>query len=55
MNNELMNFENNELGIKIRTIKYEDGSIGINAEDTAIGFGWCKIENKNGKEYKSVR
>ncbi|HIE8398806.1 TPA: BRO-N domain-containing protein, partial [Clostridioides difficile] len=37
------------------TIKYEDGSIGINAEDTAIGFGWCKIENKNGKEYKSVR
>ncbi|VFF18824.1 prophage antirepressor-related protein [Clostridioides difficile] len=55
MNNELMNFENNELGIKIRTIKYEDGSIGINAEDTAVGFGWCKIENKNGKEYKSVR
>ncbi|EGT3655633.1 hypothetical protein QES_1141 [Clostridioides difficile CD149] len=55
MNNELMNFENNELGIKIKTIKYEDGSIGINAEDTAIGFGWCKIENKNGKEYKSVR
>ncbi|HAU5250953.1 TPA: toxin Bro, partial [Clostridioides difficile] len=42
MNNELMNFENNELGIKIRTIKYEDGSIGINAEDTAVGFGWCK-------------
>ncbi|MCC0715316.1 toxin Bro [Clostridioides sp. ES-S-0077-01] len=43
MNNELMNFENNELGIKVRTIKYEDGSIGINAEDTARGFGWVTI------------
>ncbi|UDN60595.1 hypothetical protein [Clostridioides sp. ES-W-0016-02] len=46
---------NEELGVKVRTIKYEDGSIGINAEDTAIEFGWCKVENKNGKEYKSVR
>ncbi|HBF4550056.1 TPA: toxin Bro [Clostridioides difficile] len=55
MNNELMNFENNELGIKIRTIKYEDGSIGINAEDTAIGFGWCQTQNKNGKQYVSIR
>ncbi|ENY8570614.1 TPA: toxin Bro [Clostridioides difficile] len=43
MNNELMNFENNELGIKVRTIKYEDGSIGINAEDAARGFGWITI------------
>lgn len=41
MNNELMNFENNELGIKIRIIKYEDGSIGINVEDIVVGFGWC--------------
>ncbi len=55
MNNELMNFENNELGIKIRTIKYEDGSIGINAEDTAVGFGWCQTQNKNGKQYVSIR
>ncbi|HFL3656423.1 TPA: toxin Bro [Clostridioides difficile] len=46
---------NEELGVKVRTIKYEDGSIGINAEDTAVGFGWCKVENKNGKEYKSIR
>ncbi|NJJ36742.1 phage repressor protein/antirepressor Ant [Clostridioides difficile] len=39
----------------VRTISYEDGSIGVNAEDTAVGFGWCKAERKGEKEYKSVR
>ncbi|HFL2422403.1 TPA: hypothetical protein ACG3H7_002502 [Clostridioides difficile] len=48
-------FSNEELNVNVRTISYEDGSIGINAEDTAIGFGWCKIEKKGEKEYKSVR
>lgn len=36
----LMIFENKELGIDVRTIKNDDGSICINAEDTARGFGW---------------
>lgn len=35
----IMNFENKELGINVRTIKNEDGSISINIEDTAKGFG----------------
>ncbi|MCC0678499.1 MULTISPECIES: hypothetical protein [unclassified Clostridioides] len=48
-------FRNKELGMGVRTISYEDGSIGVNAEDTAIGFGWCKAERKGEKEYKSVR
>ena len=32
-----------------------DGSISISAEDTAIGFGWCRTEKRNGKEYTSIR
>lgn len=36
----LMIFKSNELGINVRTIKNDDGSISINAEDTARGFGW---------------
>lgn len=53
--NELKIFNNNELGISVRTMLNDDGSISINAEDTAIGFGWTKVEVKNGKEYMSVR
>lgn len=48
-------FSNEELGVNVRTISYEDGSIGINAEDTAIGFGWYQTQNKNGKKYISIR
>ena len=33
----------------VMKIKNEDGSISMNAEDTAIGFGW--IQDKNGKTY----
>ncbi|MCW0602340.1 toxin Bro [Clostridioides difficile] len=46
---------NEELGVKVKTIKYEDGSIGINAEDTAVGFGWYQTQNKNDKKYVSIR
>lgn len=53
--NDLRIFDNKELGISVRTMLNEDGSISINAEDTAIGFGWSKLEVKNGKEYVSVR
>lgn len=53
--NEIQIFANKELGISARTILNDDGSISVNAEDTAIGFGWSRIEVKNGKEYTSVR
>lgn len=46
---EIQVFDNVELGLKMRTISNEDGSISVNAEDTAIGFGWAR--EKNGKIY----
>ena len=49
MNNQIEVFNNEELKLQVKTIKNEDGSISINAEDTAIGFGWCR--EKNGKIY----
>jgi len=54
INNEIQEFENEELGFKVRCVKNEYGSISMNAEDTAIGFGWSRTEHRNGKEYKSV-
>ena len=48
-------FESSELGLQVRTILNNDGSISVNAEDTAIGFGWYQNQNKNGKEYTSIR
>lgn len=48
-------FENSEMNLSVRAMLNDDGSISINAEDTAIGFGWCKSEVKNGKEYLSIR
>lgn len=53
--NDLKVFNNAELGLQVRTIQNDDGSISINAEDTAIGFGWCKKEKKNEREYTSIR
>ena len=42
-------FSNDELGLQVRAIMNDDGSISISAEDTAIGFGWT--QEKNGKIY----
>lgn len=47
--NELQLFSNEDLKLKVRAIQNEDGSISINAEDTAVGFGWT--QEKNGKVY----
>ena len=47
--NELQIFNNEELGLSVRTILNDDGSISVNAEDTAIGFGWT--QEKNGAVY----
>lgn len=49
MKNEIQEFVNDNLGLKVRCIQNEDGSISMNVEDTAIGFGW--IREKNGKIY----
>ena len=46
---ELQIFNNEELGLSVRTILNDDGSISVNAEDTAIGFGWT--QEKNGAVY----
>lgn len=42
-------FKNDELGLSTRVVTNPDGSISINAEDAAIGFGWT--QEKNGKTY----
>ena len=52
--NNLMIFENKELGIDVRTFKNDDGSISINVEDSAVGLGWSRTEVKNGKVYHSI-
>lgn len=46
---DLQIFRNEKLGLQVRAILNEDGSISVNAEDTAIGFGWT--QEKNGKIY----
>jgi len=43
--NNIQIFNNKELGVGVRTIVNQDGSISINAEDTAIGFGWYQVKN----------
>lgn len=47
--NEVKTFSNPQLNMSVRTILNSDGSISVNAEDTAAGFGWTQI--KNGKVY----
>lgn len=49
MKNEIQEFVNEELGVKVRCVQNEDGSISMNAEDAAVGFGW--IQCKNDKKY----
>lgn len=53
--NEIKIFENKELGLQARTILNPDGSISVNAEDAAIGYGWTQTQIKNGKQYTSIR
>lgn len=52
--NNVQIFKNSVLGLGVRMILNPDGSISVNAEDTAIGFGWSRTEIKNGKEYRSI-
>lgn len=52
--NDVQIFQNEKLGLQVRVILNEDGSISMNAEDTAIGYGWYRVEEKNGKQYKSI-
>lgn len=52
--NDVQIFKNDKLGLQVRVILNEDGSVSMNAEDTAIGYGWYRVEEKNGKQYKSI-
>ncbi len=47
--NEIKIFENKELDLQVRIKVNEDGSVSMNAEDTAIGFGWTTVA-KSGNE-----
>lgn len=49
--NRIQEFENVELGFKVRVTQNVDGSISINIGDAAIGLGMIKRDYKNGKEY----
>ena len=40
-------FVNKELELEVRAIKNDDASISLNAEDTAIGFGFTQLKNGN--------
>lgn len=47
--NEIKLFDNEELGLSVRAIMNEDGSISVSAEDVSIGFGFTQV--KKGKIY----
>lgn len=55
MNKEIQIFKNEKLNLKARAIQNEDGSISIDVEDTANGLGFIQKQNKNGRQYTSVR
>lgn len=50
-NKEVTVFNNEELSLKVRAVKNDDGSISMNVEDTILGFGLVKIDKKGDKEY----
>ncbi|WP_252224369.1 MULTISPECIES: hypothetical protein [unclassified Clostridium] len=41
----LQSFRNENLNLQVRIIQNDDGSISVNAEDTAIGFGFTQVKN----------
>lgn len=49
MNKQVQIFKNEKLNLQARAIQNEDGSISIDVEDTARGFGFTEV--KNGKQY----
>lgn len=57
MNNQIQIFKNEKLNLQARAIKNEDGSISIDAEDTAIGLGWIDNSQRatNGSRLLKVR
>ncbi len=53
--NGLMVFENKAMGIRLRTILNDDGSISVSAEDTAIGFGWTTVATSGNEVVRWAR
>lgn len=47
--NEVIEFDN------VKGFVDENGTVWINAEDVAKGFGFVQTQTKNGKQYKSIR
>lgn len=43
MNKQVQIFKNEKLNLQARAIQNEDGSISIDAEDSAIGLGWTTV------------
>lgn len=46
MDNKVSVFKNGDLDLEMRTILNDDGSISVNAEDTAIGLGWVDTSQR---------
>ncbi|MBY6915372.1 hypothetical protein [Clostridium botulinum] len=57
INNQLQIFKNEQLNLQVRTIQNDDGSISVNAEDAARGFGWVDNSQRatNGSQLSKVR
>ena len=49
MKNEIQEFVNEKLGLKVRCVQNEDGSISVNIGDAAIGLGDDKKRLQKGK------
>lgn len=47
--NRIQEFENVKLGFKVRVTQNEDGSISMNAEDAAIGYGLTRVAKSGNK------
>ena len=53
--NDLKIFNNDELQLQVRTFQNEDGSISINAEDAARGFGWTTVARSGNEVVRWAR
>lgn len=53
--NDIKVFDNSKLNLKVRTIQNEDGSISINAEDAARGFGWTTVATSGNEVVRWAR
>lgn len=48
---DIQEFINDELGLSVKAIQNQDGSISMNVEDVAYGLGMIKVDKKGDKTY----